>query len=977
MGFCRHRLVLRRIQPLHLLNRHADAYARAALLHITPPPARLAVRTSRNSFLYPLNIMTIAYPIAWLLLIPLILYWYFHRQPTLAANILRLCFCILAIAVMSGISFKWKDRNGILIAVVDQSKSMPENARQEIKNAIKRLDSRRPNDSRLGVISFSGTTAIEKMPDDSPFDDFNVFLRNPNATNLHDAVTEALKLIPLDTPARLLICSDGIWNGQNPQDAFAKAAAQSVPVDVKLYQRDHFNDLAIADIQAPFTAYPNETFAVSILISSPVNQNAIISVRRNQSQPANQKVALHRGLNQIVRRDQSATPGVIAYDIRLVAENGEMDDIPENNIGRRVVQVVGRKRMLLLSESPSRNLAKVLTAAQLPVDVAAPSSHLLSPEHLANYSGLILENIPASKLGMNGMELIAQLVKSGALGLFMTGGRSSFAVGGYYKSPLDEVLPVTMEQRQEIRKSTVAVVVVLDRSGSMAMSIDGGRTKMDLANLGTAEVFKLLAPTDLFSAIAVDSSPHIVIPLSPVSSHPNAQSSILGITSMGGGIFVYTGLAAAFEQIMKTDVPTRHIILFADAADAEEPDEYQNLLAQGRLGDITVSVIALGNETDSDADFLKDVARLGGGICYFTDNANELPRIFVEDTFAMVRNTFIDTATEGAFTPSVQTLSPANVFGQHVTLGGYNLCYAAPQADVQFITQDENKAPLAATRSVQLGRTAAFMGEADGKYTGPFGNHPAAAPLLTALANWILPPEDESEDYLVSQSLANGILTITIDLLPERERDPFADLPVFNAVIQNANGENTASAIRFQWNGPDQVAARLPLEGDSVCLGTISWTGLKSPIAIAPAMLPVSPEFAPSASDNDLSLTELAAITGGRERIVLDDIWKELPAKHRFFDMTPLLAIFAMLCLLLSKLPFFIRRQYPAVAKSSVQRPVQQSAQPTVSAKSKRPKTTAQPSQPETPTPPTPSTPEPPPESTDSISDALKRVRKR
>jgi hypothetical protein len=34
--------------------------------------------------------MTIAYPIAWLLLIPLLLYWHFHRQPNRAANILRL-----------------------------------------------------------------------------------------------------------------------------------------------------------------------------------------------------------------------------------------------------------------------------------------------------------------------------------------------------------------------------------------------------------------------------------------------------------------------------------------------------------------------------------------------------------------------------------------------------------------------------------------------------------------------------------------------------------------------------------------------------------------------------------------------------------------------------------------------------------------------------------------------------------------------
>ncbi len=921
--------------------------------------------------------MTIAYPIAWLLLIPLLLYWHFHRQPNRAANILRLCFIMLAVAIMSGISLKWKDRNGILIAVVDQSKSMPDNTKQEIKNALKRLDSKRPANSRLGVVSFSGTAVIEKMPDESPFDDFTAYLPNPDATNLHDAVTEALKLIPQDTPARLLLCTDGTWNGQNPQNAFAKAAAQSIPADVKLYSRDRLNDLAIADIQAPFTAYPNETFAVSIIVSSPVNQNAVLSISRNRSQPVQQKVTLRRGVNQIVRRDQSETSGVVAYDVRILPENGQLDDIPENNSGHRIVQIVGRKRLLLLTESPSQNLAKILAAAQLPVDVHTPSPHILSPERLANYSGLILENVPASRLGMNGMELVSQLVKSGALGLFMTGGRSSFAVGGYYKSPLDDIMPVTMEQRQEIRKSQVAVVVVLDRSGSMSMTIHDGRTKMDLANLGTAEVFKLLAPTDFFSAIAVDSTPHIVIPLSPVSTQPNAESAIRSIRSMGGGIYVYTGLVSAVHQMTKTNVVTRHIILFADAADAEEPGQYHDLLAECRISDITVSVIALGKETDSDADFLKEVARLGGGICYFTENANELPRIFVEDTFAMVRNTFIEGETQGAFTPSVQTLSSANVFGQPATLKGYNLCYAAPQADVQFVTSDENKAPLAATRTVQLGRTAAYTGEADGKYTGPFASHPAAAPLLTGLANWILPPEDESEDYLVSQILANGLLTISIDLTPNRPRDPFQDIPVFNAVVQNGRGENTTSTIRFQWNGADQLVARLPLQGESICMGTVSWKGLESPIAIAPAMIPVSPEFAPFTADDGPSIANLAAVTGGRERIVLDDIWKELPAKHRFFDMTPILAILAMLCLLLSKLPVFIRRKRPAMAQPVVQRPVAQTAQAVVTAKPQHAEKHPQPSQPEAQPATQPAPSEPPSESSASISDALKRVRKR
>src|SRR5690606_10247415 len=101
-------------------------------------------------------------------------------------------------------------------------------------------------------------------------------------------------------------------------------------------------------------------------------------------------------------------------------------------------------------------------------------------------------------------------------GLMLTGGRRSFGVGGYFNSPLDPVLPVSMELREEHRKNRVAIAVALDRSGSMTMPVSGNLVKMDLANLGTAEVIRLLTPGDRVAVIAVDSAPHVVQPLSDV-----------------------------------------------------------------------------------------------------------------------------------------------------------------------------------------------------------------------------------------------------------------------------------------------------------------------------------------------------------------------------------------------------------------------------------------------------------------------------
>ena len=117
---------------------------------------------------------------------------------------------------------------------------------------------------------------------------------------------------------------------------------------------------------------------------------------------------------------------------------------------------------------------------------------------------------------MSGMETLASWVEETGSGLAMTGGQKSYGPGGYFKSPLERVMPISMEMRREHRKLSVAVVVALDRSGSMSMPAGGGRIKMDLADLGTVQVLDLLSPMDEIGVFAVDTTPHEIVPLDTV-----------------------------------------------------------------------------------------------------------------------------------------------------------------------------------------------------------------------------------------------------------------------------------------------------------------------------------------------------------------------------------------------------------------------------------------------------------------------------
>lgn len=839
--------------------------------------------------------MTIQYPAVFLLLLPL-LAWSFHRSSEgRAQKVLRILLYLLLVFALSAPRIRLPDRAGTLIVLADRSRSMPENAEGTALEVIRNLEKTRKGDSRLGVVSFAGDAAIEKLPEETNFDTFRSQVSRPDASNLAEGMKCALSLIPENAPGRILLLSDGRMTGADASRLFASAAARGIAVDYRMLRRQSVHDLAVTHVGAPMTGAPGEFFTISCRIDSPEAQNALCRIRRGNGAWRAERVRLRRGVNFVTWRDRAESPGILDYTISVTGENAALDEFPENNMARHLIRISGSRPLLLLSESPSGNLARVLREAGIPVVRKLPAPAELSAAKLAGYSGVILENVPASKLGLEGMRVLAGTVRSGALGLMMTGGRHSFAVGGYYRSPLEELLPVSMEQRREVRKSAVAVMVALDRSGSMSAPV-GNLTKMALANRATLEVCKLLHPNDEFGVIAVDSSPHRVIPLAPLSEIRGAEGKILSIESMGGGIYTYTALHSATAMLLKSKAPTRHLLLFADAADAEEPGSYRALLEKTSAAGITISVVALGTESDPDAAFLRDVARRGNGICYFSKNADELPRIFAEDTFVMARSTFVEGEVPADYTNAVRSLS--RKLGKSTAFGGYNLCYLKDNCENLLFSRDENHAPLAAIGQAGLGRVAVLTAEADGEYTGRFASDPDAGTLLAALANWMR-ADDAAQDFLVTQEQGRGQCRVGLSLDPARERDPWGRRPELVTMLFRPGEDPVEQRGTFEWITPDRMEISFPMEGNAVYLPTLLRDGAR-PLALAPVRLGCSPEFLPDSADGGAgdSMAELCALSRGTERFLNENVWDDLPPKKRLFNPVPWLLLAAVLLFL-------------------------------------------------------------------------------
>ena len=226
----------------------------------------------------------------------------------------------------------------------------------------------------------------------------------------------------------------------------------------------------------------------------------------------------------------------------------------------------------------------------------------------------------------------------------------------------------------------------------------------------------------MVSVIAVDTVPHIIQPMGPVEDPEAICRKVLRIESAGGGIYIYEALVAAGEQLTKAeDYSTRHIILFADANDSEKPDDYRTLIKKFADGGITVSVIGLGTDHDSDSELLKDIAKRGGGQVMFSNDPLELPRLFTQNTMNIARNTFIKKEEDhpqgipGRLVPEARLMGELGS-GPFPNVDGYNLCYLKPEATPAVISADEYQAPWSAFWYRGLGRVAALTMELDGGY---------------------------------------------------------------------------------------------------------------------------------------------------------------------------------------------------------------------------------------------------------------------
>ncbi len=809
--------------------------------------------------------MTFDAPV-WLILLPFLALLGWRWRGLRLHEPLRAFALGLVVLALTAPRTRWGDEGRDVWVLVDRSDSAAGALDAALPEWEQLLARGRGHGDRLRYVDFADTPVRRDRGDP-------VFRGRTDATHLAAAVRYTLSEVDPRRPSRLVVLSDG--QSTEPLDGVAEALVRAgTPLDYRLSLPPAATDYQLTDLRLPMEVETGAAFLLEARVRGTVDASIPWELLRDGQVVGRGELRIRNGTAHLRLTDRLTGSGVVNYELRLLPQE---DAHPENNRASAWVLAGGRGHVMLLTAFADDPLIEILRAGGVTVDVVTDAS-ALPAGRLAGVRAVIFHNLPAWKVSREFLGELNFFVREQGGGLLMVGGRASFASGGYFQSPIDDLLPVSMELRQDQRKLAVALAIVMDRSGSMAVAAGPGQTKMDLADAGAARAIDLLGDVDLISVHAVDSEAHEVVPLTKVGpSRRTLRAVVRRIASTGGGIYVHQGLEAGWKELQKATVGQRHLILFSDAADSEEPGDYLTLLDQMRQEKVTVSVIGLGTEKDSDADLLKDIAARGGGRMFFSDDAGALPGIFAQETVTIARAAFIDEpiglqATAGWREIAAQPLSWPN------RIDGYNLSYLRPGATQAAISTDEYQAPLVASWQRGAGRVAAVTFPLGGDYSALSRAWPQYSDFARTLVRWLM--SDDVPAGLGLRTMVHGD-RLDLALFVDAERAATAVQQPPSLVVATREKAGTGSpgetrSVPWERIAPGEFEASVPLPAS---------TWLRGAVQVGEYTLPFGPVSATaqaewlSEPERIEALRLVAQQSGGGERLDLADVWTApLPA---------------------------------------------------------------------------------------------------
>lgn len=667
-----------------------------------------------------------------------------------SAFTLRCGVIVLLVLALAGFMLVLRVDRLCVIFAVDMSNSIPKGEIQRALGFIRRSIDGMKDEDQVGIIVFGGNSYVQIPPKIKPE---ITKLSNPSSdeyTNIEEAVKTAKNLFPDAIQKRIVLISDGNENAGNVIDQASLAKSIQIYTVPLSTIGEGLKDVLIENLMGPGSVNLGRTFEIRGVLRSTVDTTARLKLFGNKNYLSEIEVELSADKSQTFSFPQRInTEGTYTYEVVI---EPSIDNIRENNQSKVLVVATGRPKILYISPDNTNEDYLYRVLSQKGMEITWVSNQSGIPTTLAelqNYSAIIFNNIPAFMLSAGQMKMIERYVHDLGGGFAMIGGDNSFGNGGYYKTPIEDTLPVKMIP--ERKKRSLSIVLAIDRSGSMTIA-----NKISLAKEAATSVVELLTDKDQIGIIAFDAKAEEVVRLEKVKSKGKIEDSIGKIRS-GGGTNIFPAIDMAYRWLREADTQLKHLIIVSDGR-SQQPEAAYPLVKEMAQRKITISSIVIGDDADRKA--MKTMADMGLGRYYETDDAGSLPRIFVKEAFMAS-----ELIMEGDFRPVIsekgEILSGIN---QLPPIYGYVGTSLKETASV-LINSDisDTPDPILAVWQYGLGKSLAFTSDAKTRWAVEWLKWEDFSKLWSQAVGWMLAVP--SGEFNVLTSIFGGKGQVTIDAI--------------------------------------------------------------------------------------------------------------------------------------------------------------------------------------------------------------------
>lgn len=643
-----------------------------------------------------------------------------------------------------------------VVFAVDRSESLSGIARQFQDNFVNQALQSVSEQRKAGVVAFGREAAVER-PIDAVVGAQQPAAVRTDGTNLADAIHLARSMMPRVGGKKIVLLSDGRETLGRAEDEARQAANAGVQVSVVPLVGGQPAEVLVEGLEIAPQIREGESTDVVIAVGSTVETTATVKLWLDTKLISEQSVSLVPGSNRFTATQSSLKKGFHTFWARV---ESPIDTIKENNelSGFTVVKDKPRVLMLAQSDQEGKELRDALNGSDVQVEVRPPSFIPPRLSAMKRYDAIVMVNLPASALSLDQMKTIQGYVQNLGGGLLTIGGENSYSLGDWSKTPLADVLPVTMNIPGKRDRGSVSLMLIIDKSGSMDMREDGV-TKMQMAREAAQLALDSLDPTDRIGVISFDTQSRFVLPFRAVGQGGQVDQIKDRIKTIeaSGGTEIYPALDMGYKAIKETPGKYKHIILLTDGRSLSSAD-YDKLVAQMRQDAVTLSTIAIGS--DSDTQLLEDLAKQGEGRYYYVDRARDIPKVTTKEAKIASGSPIV----EGDIQPKV--LSPSPIMrgiapASLPKLGGYVVASAKENATTVLAPDEVRADPILAQWQYGLGRSVAWTSDVKSKWSAQWLTWADFKKLWTQAVRWTMPaPSDPNLQTSVTLDGSNVIVRV-------------------------------------------------------------------------------------------------------------------------------------------------------------------------------------------------------------------------